>query len=94
MPRKGKSSVSVLRFSPVVGGNSFLAVGGEDGVIDLYQTDKSMDGNEGKALLLVQQISQPAPSSFDGRGAVLAHASRHPNFQDGILSLDWSSVPT
>ena len=92
VPREGKSPVTVLRFSPEVGGKSFLAVGGEDGVIDLYQTENLMDGNEEKVFLLVQQINQPGPSTFDGRGAVLAHASRHTDFQDGIVSLDWSSV--
>ncbi len=90
--RKDKSSVSVLRFSPEVGGKSFLAVGGEDGVIDLYQKENLMNGNEEKALLLVQQINQPAPSNFDGRRAVQTDASQHPNCQDGIASLDWSSV--
>jgi hypothetical protein len=91
--REGKSPVSVLRFSPAVGGKSFLAVGGEDGIIDIYQTRDVPDGNEEKAFLLVQQIIHPdPPSNYVGRRGVQTQATDPPNFQDGTASLDWSSV--
>ncbi len=84
--------MTALRFSPQVGDKSFLAVGCEDGSIELYESVNLIDGNERKSVSLVQQILRPLPSKVDGRRGVQADTALTPNGQEGIASLDWSSV--